>query len=73
MCRRLLGQAPSAGPASLEDLGSKNGTWVGDVRIDGPIELADGDAFRLGSVRITLRLRPADLATATAASGHDRD
>ena len=34
--------------AWLEDLGSKNGTFVGDVRVTQPIRLADGDRVRLG-------------------------
>jgi len=41
--------------ASLEDLGSKNGTFVGDVRIGEATPLADGDAFRLGDEWMTFR------------------
>jgi pSer/pThr/pTyr-binding forkhead associated (FHA) protein len=36
-----------AGPA-IEDLGSRNGTFVNDERIDGVRELHDGDEVRLG-------------------------
>jgi DNA-binding winged helix-turn-helix (wHTH) protein len=40
-------------PATIEDLGSKNGTWVGGRRLDGgPAPLHDGDALRLGKVEI---------------------
>jgi len=39
----------------VEDLGSKNGTFVGGVKIDRPTPLKDGDALQLGSIRATLR------------------
>jgi DNA-binding winged helix-turn-helix (wHTH) protein len=32
---------------TIEDLGSKNGTFVGERRLDGPAPLRDGDRFRL--------------------------
>lgn len=35
--------------ATLEDLGSRNGTWLGTRRIDEPAVLEDGSSFRLGS------------------------
>ena len=41
---------------TLEDLGSKNGTWVQDERLTAPRTLADGDIVRLGSARFTFRL-----------------
>jgi hypothetical protein len=41
--------------ATIEDLESKNGTSVGDLRIRGRTRLAEGDAVRIGPV--TLRLR----------------
>jgi len=34
----------------IEDLGSKNGTFVGDRRLDAGMPLRDGDAIRLGKV-----------------------
>lgn len=40
------------GAATIEDLGSKNGTFVNERRIEGPTPLADGDAILLGSVRL---------------------
>lgn len=42
-----------------EDLGSKNGTWVGDTRINGPTEVQDGDRLRFGVVQAVLRRREA--------------
>jgi DNA-binding winged helix-turn-helix (wHTH) protein len=43
------------GQATVEDLGSKNGTFVNDRAIDGPTPLRDGDEVRLGTVRLTFR------------------
>lgn len=45
--------------ATIEDLGSKNGTFVGSERLEGARALADGDVIRVGSVKLTFRmLRP---------------
>lgn len=41
--------------ATLEDLGSRNGTFVGTRRIAEPVTLSDGDVIRLGSVNFTFR------------------
>jgi DNA-binding winged helix-turn-helix (wHTH) protein len=41
--------------AILEDLGSKNGTWLCGSRIAGSRPLSDGDAIRIGSVPMTFR------------------
>lgn len=39
--------------ATVEDLSSKNGTWVGGRRLEGgPTSLRDGDAVRLGKVEL---------------------
>lgn len=38
-----------------EDLGSKNGTWVGQTRVDKAFDIADGDELRLGSVILVVR------------------
>jgi DNA-binding winged helix-turn-helix (wHTH) protein len=40
---------------TLEDLESKNGTFVGEARVTGPTILADGDAVRLGLVKLIFR------------------
>jgi pSer/pThr/pTyr-binding forkhead associated (FHA) protein len=43
----------SAGQATIEDAGSKNGTFVGDERIAGVRALRDGDVVGVGSVKLT--------------------
>jgi DNA-binding winged helix-turn-helix (wHTH) protein len=40
----------------VEDLGSKNGTFVGDTPVNGPTPLAHGDEIRLGQLVSTLRV-----------------
>ncbi len=55
----------SGDTAVLEDLGSKNGTWLKGQRIDGRVELADGDEIRLGSVPVVFH--------ATAAGSTETD
>ena len=54
--------------ATIEDLGSKNGTKVGGQVISGVQPLADADAIRLGSVPMTFRVFPLSGSTATANS-----
>jgi pSer/pThr/pTyr-binding forkhead associated (FHA) protein len=39
----------------LEDLGSKNGTTVGDDPVTGPVALRDGDRIVVGGVVIVFR------------------
>ena len=51
--------------ATLEDLGSKNGTWLRGEKIGEPKALEDGDSIRLGSVTFTLRIVSGDGSTAT--------
>jgi pSer/pThr/pTyr-binding forkhead associated (FHA) protein len=41
--------------AVLEDLGSKNGTFVGDERLTGPRRLEHGDEIRLGRELVMFR------------------
>jgi DNA-binding winged helix-turn-helix (wHTH) protein len=52
------------GQATIEDLGSRNGTFVGDRPTVGPVVLGDGDTFRLGSVVLTFRSMVAPRSTA---------
>jgi DNA-binding winged helix-turn-helix (wHTH) protein len=51
--------------ATLEDLGSKNGTLLNGERVRGTRELRDGDAVRLGDVQLLFRSLPFDGSTAT--------
>ncbi len=52
--------------AVLEDLASKNGTFIGDTKIARPTPLSDGDRIRIGSVDLTIRIFPAPDSTETA-------
>ena len=51
--------------ATVEDLGSKNGTFVADRRLDAPTRLVDGNVIRVGSVQLTFNAirRPASTRT----------
>jgi pSer/pThr/pTyr-binding forkhead associated (FHA) protein len=42
--------------ATVEDLGSKNGTYVRGDRISSPARLNDGDEIRVGPVLLTFRV-----------------
>ena len=46
--------------ALVEDVGSKNGTFVGDLRVEGPTPLTNGDQLRLGQLAALLRVVVAD-------------
>jgi DNA-binding winged helix-turn-helix (wHTH) protein len=54
-----------SGRATLEDLGSKNGTFWRGQRISAPVVLSDGDEVRLGKIALVLRILPADATTLT--------
>ncbi len=43
---------------TIEDLGSKNGTWRGERRLTGRVALADGDQVRFGTVPLVYRAFP---------------
>ena len=51
--------------ATVEDLGSKNGTRLNGEPVRGRRELRDGDAVRLGAVQLLFRSLPFDGSTAT--------
>jgi DNA-binding winged helix-turn-helix (wHTH) protein len=57
----------ASGLATLEDLGSKNGTYVNGIKLSSPIALRDGDELRIGNVPMTLKVfaRPSSTETAT--------
>jgi pSer/pThr/pTyr-binding forkhead associated (FHA) protein len=54
------------GAATIEDLGSKNGTRVGKELIETVTALHDGDEIRLGTVLLVFRAFPAAGSTQTA-------
>lgn len=51
--------------AWIEDLGSKNGTFVGDSQVTSRVRLNDGDRVRLGSFLLIFRVAQPPDATAT--------
>jgi len=53
--------------ATVEDLGSKNGTFVGNEPVTAPRRLNDGDTIRLGPVVMTFRVPPPAGLTDTVA------
>jgi DNA-binding winged helix-turn-helix (wHTH) protein len=59
----------SADGATLEDLGSKNGTFLGERKIDLPEPLSDNDTLRIGSVALTIRIFPVSESTETGVKG----
>jgi DNA-binding winged helix-turn-helix (wHTH) protein len=65
MSRRHARILVSEGRATLEDLGSKNGTFIGDRSVTSPQTLNDGDGIRLGSVRLTFRAAKGGPSTRT--------
>jgi DNA-binding winged helix-turn-helix (wHTH) protein len=54
--------------ATIEDLGSKNGTLVGGGKIHATTPLKDGDEIRLGTALLVFRAFPAEGSTRTAGS-----
>ena len=55
--------------ATLENLGSKNGTYLRGRRIDAPAALADGDEIGVGELSMVLRITPPSATTATSTKG----
>ena len=51
----LLRLDTDGGAASIEDLGSTNGTFVNETRVETAAPLRDGDLVHLGSVPLTFR------------------
>jgi DNA-binding winged helix-turn-helix (wHTH) protein len=49
--------------ATIEDLGSKNGTWVDQQSVTGPSSVRDGGEIRLGSLTLILRSAPLPAST----------
>ena len=59
-----------AGRAVIEDLGSKNGTWVGPVEVTGPTPVRNGDEIRLGSAVLTIHASANAMTTETVERHH---
>jgi DNA-binding winged helix-turn-helix (wHTH) protein len=59
----------SGGRATLEDLGSKNGTYLGGKKLQGPSELSDGDTINVGSVVLGFRAARVAVSTETVSPG----
>jgi len=57
----------------VEDLKSKNGTYLGDARVHAPTPLADGDRVRFGNVELTFRQFAMPNSTRTAVGRTDPD
>jgi DNA-binding winged helix-turn-helix (wHTH) protein len=53
--------------ATLEDLGSKNGTHLGDRKVGTAVSLDDGARIRVGTVLLTFRMFSVPYSTQTAA------
>jgi pSer/pThr/pTyr-binding forkhead associated (FHA) protein len=56
----------------VEDLGSKNGTYVNDRRINSPTPVVNGDQIRIGSLLFTFRLSEDSETTETQSSRSGR-
>jgi hypothetical protein len=54
--RRHASITIAAGRATITDLGSKNGTLVGDQQVHGSRSLTDGDTIAVGSVKLALKV-----------------
>jgi DNA-binding winged helix-turn-helix (wHTH) protein len=53
------------GRFTLEDLGSKNGTFLRELRLHAVAELSDGDELRFGQTPVTFRVQREGAPTAT--------
>ena len=58
------------GRAVIEDLGSKNGTWVGSVEVTGPTPVRNGDEIRLGSAVVMIHASENAMTTETVERPH---
>ncbi len=61
----------AGGSATLEDLGSKNGTSIGETEtaVTSPVPLLDNTPFRLGRILLLFRSAPETRTTATDRRG----
>jgi hypothetical protein len=61
----------TANNATLDDLGSKNGTYLRGIPVTVDSPLVDGDEIHLGSCRVTFRMTSGAGSTATQGSRDD--
>jgi pSer/pThr/pTyr-binding forkhead associated (FHA) protein len=66
--RRHARISPSGGGATIEDLGSTNGTYVNDQPVQGTQQLNPGDRVRVGLTVLELRTREEAAARGSAVS-----
>ena len=55
--------------ALLEDLGSKNGTFLNGKRVTQPALLSDGDTLRLGRLLLVFRMSLGTVSTGSETEG----
>ena len=55
----------AAGRATIDDLGSKNGTFVGAQRVDGSRSLNDGEIVTISSLKLTFNVIQTPISTET--------
>jgi DNA-binding winged helix-turn-helix (wHTH) protein len=67
--RRHARLVVTAEATTLEDFGSKNGTFRGGQRVTAPVQLADGDSIGIGSLLVTFHVRAALGSTETQVNG----
>jgi DNA-binding winged helix-turn-helix (wHTH) protein len=65
LSRRHCALRISGQEVTIDDLGSKNGTYVRDERIETSVPLSDGDRIRVGSFLLTLRASQKNVSTRT--------
>ena len=63
--RRHARLTVGADAATIEDLGSKNGTYVNSERVTSPVRVVEGDLVRVGSLVFTFRFARPDSSTQT--------
>jgi len=66
--RRHARVVVTCGRAVLEDLGSKNGTFLNGHRLGGSVALADGDRIAIGRTVLVFSAAPVDGTTRTESS-----
>jgi pSer/pThr/pTyr-binding forkhead associated (FHA) protein len=64
--RRHASLRPAGDALEVEDLGSLNGTWVNDARIQGATRLAPGDRVRVGDTTFEVEGPPVPAAPTQA-------